>query len=46
METDPVVPPERHEAMLEELVDLQLLHLAKERLKQKGRAVEVTMDDL
>ncbi|MEW5902916.1 MAG: type II toxin-antitoxin system Phd/YefM family antitoxin [Pseudomonadota bacterium] len=41
-----MVPPERYEAMLEELDDLQLLRLAKERLKQKGRAVEVTLDDL
>ena len=41
-----MVPPERYEAMLEELDDLQLVRLAKERLKQKGHAVEVTLDDL
>jgi antitoxin StbD len=41
-----MVPPERYEAMLDELDDLQLVCLAKERLKQKGRAVEVTLDDL
>ncbi|OIO82250.1 MAG: antitoxin [Gallionellaceae bacterium CG1_02_60_948] len=41
-----MVPPERYEAMLEELDDLQLMRLAKERLRQKGRAVEVTLDDL
>ncbi|MBI5006676.1 MAG: type II toxin-antitoxin system prevent-host-death family antitoxin [Nitrosomonadales bacterium] len=41
-----MVPPERYEAMLEQLDDLQLVKLAKERLKQKGRAVEVTLDDL
>lgn len=41
-----MVPPERYEAMLEQIDDLQLVRLAKERLKQKGRAVEVTLDDL
>lgn len=41
-----MVPPERYEAMLEQLDDLQLVRLAKERLKQKGRAVEVTLDEL
>jgi antitoxin StbD len=41
-----MVPPERYEAMLEELDDLQLVRVAKERLKQKGRAIEVTLDDL
>ncbi|MFH2139852.1 MAG: type II toxin-antitoxin system Phd/YefM family antitoxin [Pseudomonadota bacterium] len=41
-----MVPPERYEAMLEELEDLQLVRLAKERLKQKNRAVEVTLDEL
>jgi len=41
-----MVPPERYEAMLEELDDLHLLRVAKERLKQKGRAIEVTLDDL
>lgn len=41
-----MVPPERYEAMLEQLDDLQLVRLAKGRLKQKGRNVEVTLDDL
>jgi antitoxin StbD len=41
-----MVPPKRYEAMLEELDDLQLVRLSKERLKQKGRAFEVTLDDL
>jgi len=41
-----MVPPDRYEAMLEALDDLKLVKLAKERLKQKGRAIEVTLDDL
>ena len=41
-----MVPPERYEAMLEQIDDLQLVRVAKERLKQKGRAIEVTLDDL
>jgi len=41
-----MVPPKRYEAMLEELNDLQLVHLATERLKQKGCATKVTLDDL
>ncbi|MBK9161482.1 MAG: type II toxin-antitoxin system prevent-host-death family antitoxin [Nitrosomonadales bacterium] len=41
-----IVPPERYEAMPEELDDLQLVRLARERLKQKGRAIEVTLDAL
>ena len=41
-----MVPPERYEAMLEELDDLQLVRLVKERIKQKGRAVEVMPSDL
>jgi len=41
-----MVPPERYEAMLEEIDDLHLVRVAKERLKQKGRAIEVTLDDL
>ncbi|NCP12891.1 MAG: antitoxin, partial [Sphingomonadales bacterium] len=41
-----MVPPERYEAMLEELDDLQLVRLAKERLKQKDRAIEVALDAL
>ena len=38
-----MVPPDRYEAMLEELDDLHLVRVAKERLKQKGRAIEVTV---
>jgi antitoxin StbD len=41
-----MVPPDRYEAMLEEINDLRLVHVAKERLKQKDRAIEVTLDDL
>lgn len=41
-----MVPSERYEAMLEEIDELQLVHLAKERFKQKGCAVEVTLNDL
>lgn len=41
-----MVSPERYEAMQEELDNLQLVRLAKERLKQKSRAVEVTPSDL
>jgi len=41
-----MVPPERYEAMLEALDDLHLVRVVKERLKQKGRAIEVTLDDL
>lgn len=41
-----MVPPERYEAMLEQLDDLQLVRQAKERLKQKSRAVEVALADL
>lgn len=41
-----MVPPERYEAMLKELDDLHLVRLAKERFKQKGRAIKVMLDDL
>lgn len=41
-----MVPSERYEAMLEELDDLHLARSAKERLKQKGSAIEVKLDDL
>lgn len=41
-----MVPPDRYEAMLEEISDLRLVRVAKERLKQKDRAIEVTLDDL
>jgi antitoxin StbD len=41
-----MVPPGCYEAMLEEINDLRLVRVAKERLKQKDRAIEVTLDDL
>jgi antitoxin StbD len=41
-----MVPPDRYEAMLEEIDDLQLVRVVKERLKQKDRAIEVTLDEL
>lgn len=41
-----MVPPEQYEAMLEELDDLQLVRFAKVRLKQKGRAIVVPLNDL
>lgn len=41
-----VVPAARYQAMLEAIDDLQLLRVARERLKQKGRAIEVSLDDL
>ena len=41
-----MVPPERYEAMLEAIDDIQLMRLVKERLKQKDRAIEVSLDDL
>ena len=40
-----MVPPERYEAMLEAIDDLYLVRVVKERLKQKGRAIEVSLDD-
>lgn len=39
-----MVPPERYEAMLEELDDLALVRLVKERKSEKS--VEVSLDDL
>ena len=41
-----MVPPERYEAMLEEIDDLRLVRVVKARLKQKDRAIKVTLDDL
>lgn len=41
-----MVPPARYEAMLEAIDDQRLVHVVKERLKQKGRAIEVSLDDL
>jgi antitoxin StbD len=41
-----MVPPGCYEAMLEEINDLRLVRVAKERLKQKDRAIELTLDDL
>jgi len=41
-----MVPPDRYEAMLEEISDMHLVRVVKERLKQKGRAIEVSLDDL
>jgi antitoxin StbD len=41
-----MVPPDRYEAMLEEIDDLRLVRVVKERLKQKDRAIVVTLDDL
>jgi len=39
-----MVPPERYEAMLEELDDLALVRLVKER--QSEKSVEVSLDEL
>lgn len=41
-----MVPPDRYEAMLDAIDDLQLVRVVKERLKQKDRAIAVTLDDL
>ncbi|MDO8991253.1 MAG: type II toxin-antitoxin system Phd/YefM family antitoxin [Sideroxyarcus sp.] len=41
-----MLPPDRYEAMLEEIDDLQLLREVKECLKQKDCAIEVTLDKL
>ena len=41
-----MVPPARYEAMLEAIDDLHLVRVVKERLKQKDRAIAVTLDDL
>jgi antitoxin StbD len=41
-----MVPPDRYEAMLDAIDDLQLVRVAKERLKQKDRAIAVTLDDI
>ena len=41
-----MVPPDRYEAMLEEIDDLQLVREVKERLIQKECAIEVTLNEL
>lgn len=41
-----MVPPDRYEAMLDAIDDLHLVRVVKERLKQKDRAIAVTLDDL
>ena len=41
-----MVPPDRYEAMLEEIDDLQLVRVVKERLKQKDVAIDVTLDKI
>jgi antitoxin StbD len=41
-----MVPPDRFEAMLDAIDDLQLVRVVKERLKQKDRAIAVALDDL
>ena len=38
--------PQYDEAMLEEIDDPHLVHMVKKRLKQKDRAIEVTLDEL
>ena len=41
-----MVSPKVFEAILDRLDDARLTQLAKERLKQKHRSVEVTLDEL
>lgn len=41
-----MVPPERYEAMLEELDGLHLERVVEERLKQKGSAIGVALDEV
>ncbi len=41
-----MVSPHLYAAMLEELEDLRLSRLAAERIKQKGKAIEVSLDQL
>lgn len=41
-----MVSPKVFEAILDHLDDARLTQLAKERLKQKHRSVEVTLDEL
>ena len=41
-----MVSPKVFEAILEQLDDVRLTELAGKRLKQKHRAVEVTLDEL
>jgi len=38
--------PHYDEAMLEEIGDPHLVRMVKKRLKQKNRAIEVTLDEL
>jgi antitoxin StbD len=41
-----IVSPIRYDAMLEEVDDLNIVHIVTERLKQRDRAMEVKLDDL
>ena len=41
-----MVSPKIFEAMLDHLDDARLTQLAKERLKQRHRAIDVTLDEL
>ena len=41
-----MVPPDRYQAMPEAIDDLHLVGVVKERLKQKGRAIDVSLDEL
>ncbi len=41
-----MVPPNRYEAMMEELNDLRFVCLVGERINQKGCAIEVALDNL
>lgn len=41
-----MVPPEHYEAILEAIDEPRLVRVIKERLKQKGRAIEVSLDNL
>ncbi|MTI11897.1 type II toxin-antitoxin system Phd/YefM family antitoxin [Sansalvadorimonas verongulae] len=41
-----LVPADTYELMMEKLDDIELLRIAKERLKDKDQAIEVDLDDL
>ncbi len=41
-----LVPADTYEWMMEQLDDLELVRVAKERLKDKDQAIEVDLDDL
>jgi len=41
-----MVPPDRYAAMLDAIDDLHLVRVVRERLKQKDRAIAVTLDDI